>query len=147
MSRPVTRLTARGGARHHHEDPFDPETPMAHHTATHPSPEMLQCVDECLDCYAICESTMRYCVESGGKHAEPSHLRLLADCTAICQTSAGFMLRGSDLHTRVCGVCAEVCRRCADSCTQVDPSDQTMKDCAAQCRSCADSCERMAGRA
>jgi hypothetical protein len=74
-------------------------------------------------------------------------MRLLADCAAICRTSAGFMLRGSNLHHRVCALCAEICRSCAESCDRVDPNDQMMKDCAAQCRSCADSCDRMAGNA
>jgi hypothetical protein len=90
---------------------------------------------------------MRYCVESGRKHVEPSHRRLLADCIAICHTMAGFMVRDSDLHADVCGVCADVCRRCASSRDHADASDQTMKECATQCRSCADSCERIATRA
>lgn len=120
---------------------------MAHQTATHLSAEMRQCIDECLHCYATCEATITHCLQMGGKHAEASHIRLLTDCAEICRTSAGFMLRGSDLHTRTCALCAEVCRRCADDCERVDPSDQMMKDCAAQCRSCADSCERMAGAA
>jgi hypothetical protein len=120
---------------------------MAHETATHLSPELQRCIDECLHCYATCEATTAHCLEQGGKHVESVHMRLLADCAAICRTSAGFMLRGSNLHHRVCALCAEICRSCAESCDRVDPNDQMMKDCAAQCRSCADSCDRMAGNA
>ena len=117
---------------------------MPHQTATHLTPELQRCIDECLHCYATCEATSVHCLQLGGKHAEAAHIRLLADCTEICRSSADFMLRASDFHPRLCGICAEVCRRCAHDCLRVDPDDQMMRDCAAQCRSCADSCERMA---
>lgn len=117
---------------------------MHYQTATHLSGEMRLCIDECLDCYTTCEVTAAHCLHLGGKHTDASHIRLLADCAEICRTAADFMLRGSELHARVCAVCAEVCRRCAEECERVDPDDQMMRECAAQCRSCADSCERMA---
>ena len=75
--------------------------------------------------------------------AEAAHVRLLLDCAEICQTSANFMLRGSDLHMRTCAVCAEVCQRCAESCERMG-DDTQMRACAEECRRCADSCHRMA---
>jgi len=80
----------------------------------------------------------------GGKHAEASHIQLLLACAEICQTSANFMLLGSDLHARTCGVCAEVCEQCATSCEQMG-NDAQMQACAEACRRCAESCQRMAG--
>ena len=79
-----------------------------------------------------------------GPHVEAAHLRLLLDCAEICQTSADFMLRGSELHGQVCGVCADVCDRCAQSCAQFG-DDQQMQACAEECRKCAESCRKMAG--
>lgn len=117
---------------------------MANRTSSHVSQEMQQCIDNCTRCHAICVATIAHCLEMGGKHAEASHIRLLQDCAQICQTSADFMLRGSDLHGSTCGACAEVCRQCAEDCERVDPTDQTMKECAQMCRKCADSCEKMA---
>jgi len=117
---------------------------MAHQAATHISAEMRQCIEECTRCHAICLETVGHCLELGGKHADPAHIRLLLDCADICRTSADFMLRGSDLHPRTCGVCAEVCRACADSCERMGRDDQMMQQCAQQCRRCAESCERMA---
>ena len=105
--------------------------------------EMQQCIDECLNCYSICLQTVQHCLELGGKHAEASHIRVLDDCAEICQTSAGFMLRGSPMHARVCGVCAEVCRECERECRRMG-DDETMRECADACRRCAESCERMA---
>lgn len=117
---------------------------MAHHAATHTSTEMQQCIEECTRCHAICLQTVGHCLELGGKHADPAHIRLPLDCAEICQTSANFMLRGSDLHQRTCAVCAEVCRACADDCERLAGSDKMMQECAEQCRRCAESCERMA---
>jgi hypothetical protein len=116
--------------------------PMREHHGQQ-SPEMQQCIQNCLDCHSICLQTIQHCLAMGGKHAEPSHIRLLMDCAEICQTSANFMLRGSNLHGRTCGVCAEVCARCAEDCARMG-EDSLMQQCAEACRRCADSCQRMA---
>lgn len=112
---------------------------MSHHT---PTPEMQDCIESCLDCFRTCEQTaLTHCIEMGGKHVEPAHLRLMLDCALICETSAKLMLRHSDFHTAVCKTCAEICRACAESCRSLDE----MEECARACERCAESCERMAG--
>ena len=78
----------------------------------------------------------------GGKHTEPAHLKLLMDCSEICQACAHFMLRGSEFHTQLCAVCAQVCAQCAENCEQFG-DDETMQACAKSCRRCAESCEQM----
>jgi hypothetical protein len=120
---------------------------MAHATTTrHLSAEMRKCIDTCDDCRAACLTTATYCLEQGGEHAQPDHIRLLLDCAEICATSAGFMLRGSNLHGDVCGVCADVCERCAESCESIG-DDEQMRACARACRQCAETCRQMAGGA
>ena len=116
------------------------------HTVQHgtPSTEMQQCIDECLRCHSVCTSTVTYCLQQGGKHAEPDHVTTLLDCAQICATSADYMLRGSHLHTQTCAVCADVCRLCAEAFLAMG-DDKVMRRCAEVCRSCAESCERMAG--
>jgi hypothetical protein len=105
---------------------------------------MLRCIDNCVDCAAICIETTMHCLQMGGEHASPEHIRILMDCAEICQTSANFMLRNSDLHGKVCGVCAEVCERCAEHCERFS-DDSIMQQCAEICRTCASSCREMAG--
>lgn len=105
--------------------------------------QMRKCIRECHRCHDICTETVTHCLEMGGDHAEPNHIRLLLDCAEICQTSANFMLRVSDLHGQVCGVCAAVCERCAEDCERFG-DDEVMKQCAEVCRSCAQSCLEMA---
>ena len=115
------------------------------HTTEHAiSHEMRTCIENCLDCYAICIETKAYCTSLGGKHVEAHHLQTLADCAHLCETSANFMLRGSELHKDVCRICADACDRCADSCEQVDRNDDVMRKCVDECRKCAESCREMA---
>jgi hypothetical protein len=108
--------------------------------------EMKACISNCLSCAAVCLQTVTYCLQKGGPHAAPDHIRLLEDCVQICKTSADFMLRGSALHARTCAVCAEVCERCAVDCERMG-DDAVMKACAETCRRCADSCRKMSAMA
>lgn len=108
----------------------------------HSNPKLEPCIQQCLDCHHIClETAMNHCLTAGGKHTEPRHFRLMLNCAEICQTSANFMLSGSDLHHLTCGVCAQVCRKCAESCAALEEMDE----CAETCRKCAEMCEQMAG--
>ena len=70
---------------------------------------------------------------------EPEHVGLLVDCAQMCQVNIDYMLRGSLLHGRVCGVCAEACKLCAKNCAQLAEEDQMLKQCAELCRRCAES--------
>ena len=110
---------------------------------THVGAEMQACIQECQNCHNVCVETVQHCLQMGGHHAEPGHIRTLLDCAEICATSANFMLRSSPLHTRTCAVCAEVCEQCAASCEKMG-DDEMMQRCADTCRRCAESCRQMA---
>lgn len=116
--------------------------PKHHHAIE----EMDRCIQICQDCHALCTRTIRHCLDLGGRHATPEHIRSLADCAQMCQINVDYMLRGSLLHDRVCGVCAEACKLCAESCVQLAGDDQMLKQCIDLCRRCAGSCERMASK-
>ncbi|MGH9896469.1 MAG: four-helix bundle copper-binding protein [bacterium] len=106
--------------------------------------DMDRCIQECLDCHAVClREAMQHCLELGGKHTEPEHFRLMVACAEICQTAANVLLAGVELHPRVCEVCAEVCEACARSCERVGQ----MEKCVEACTRCADACRRMAHQA
>jgi hypothetical protein len=114
------------------------------HTAEHATAmEIQQCIDECLNCCEVCVRTTEHWFELRGKHVEASQVRTVSDCVAICQTNAGFMLRGSRFHAGTCALCAEVCRECERECRRIG-DDQMMQQCADACRRCAESCERIA---
>lgn len=101
-----------------------------------------ECIDNCNKCGRVCLETVRYCLGKGGQHAEQTHILNLLSCAKICQTSADFMVGGSDLHIHTCEACAKVCHQCADDCATMS-DDEVMNQCAEACRKCADSCERM----
>jgi hypothetical protein len=105
---------------------------------------MERCIEECTRCHQVCVRTLQHCLEMGGKHSEAGHVRLMMDCAQICQTSADFMLRGSELHTETCRACAVVCERCAEDCERMG-EDREMRECAEECRRCAEICYQMAG--
>lgn len=108
----------------------------------HAQDELLECVEECLNCHAVCTMTLQHCMAKGGQHTELNLVGLLLDCAEMCQTSANFMLRGSPYHVVTCGACAELCRACANACN-VLPDDEQLVHCAEVCAECAASCDTM----
>ena len=106
------------------------------------SPEMQDCIRNCIDCTRACRETLAYCLSKGGKHVAESHIRLLMDCAEACDMSASMMLRGSEFHARHCALCAEICKACEESCEEF-AGDATMKACEDACRRCFESCRRM----
>jgi hypothetical protein len=106
-------------------------------------PKVTQCIEDCIDCGNSCLETMSHCLHMGGRHADPAHITLLANCAEICRTSADFMLSGSGFSSEVCNVCAPICDACATSCEEF-ADDELMAACAELCRSCVDSCREMA---
>ena len=104
---------------------------------------MQQCMQNCVDCHWMCLETVTYCLQNGGKLAESPHIQLLLDCADICQTSANFMIRVSDLHQHTCDVCAIVCAHCAEDCNLFS-DDLQMQTCVEVARRCAISCRQMA---
>ncbi len=102
---------------------------------------MQKCIDDCLRCYQTCFGmAMNHCLESGGKHLEPAHFRLMTACSEICRTSAHFMLMSSPHHKHLCRECAEICAECATDCERVGG----IEDCVKACRAFAESCRAMA---
>lgn len=106
--------------------------------------KMEECIQNCLDCYRICLETKKYCLEKGGEYANPEHIQKLEDCLELCKMSADFMIAESGMHGKVCEVCREACKRCAESCAMMS-GDEQMQGCAEMCRQCEASCREMAG--
>jgi len=104
------------------------------------SVNMSRCIDDCDQCNRVCwNMALNYCLERGGAHSEPTHLRMLLGCAEVCRTAASLMLSGFALHALVCSACADICDKCADDCERVGDMDE----CVAVCRRCAESCREM----
>ena len=92
------------------------------------------CIEGCLRCYQAClGGAMGHCLETGGRHVQPAHFRLMMACAEICRTSAHFMLLQSEHSKHVCKECEEICIQCAAECEKLGD----MQDCVDACRACA----------
>jgi hypothetical protein len=110
------------------------------HTDVH-GHDLRDCIEACSACHDMCQHMIfEHCLQLGGKHVEPEHLKLMADCAQICHTAEDFMLRGSPRHMLTCRICAEICEACAGDCERIGEMD----DCVTACRRCAKSCREMA---
>ncbi len=100
------------------------------------------CIEACLRCHQTCLGmASTHCIEIGGKHADPEHLRLMFDCAEICRTAADFMIRKSAFHTALCVVCSDICEACALSCEEIGEMDE----CVEACRACMHECLSLSG--
>ena len=105
-----------------------------------PSPETLQCIENCLTCYGVCLGmATNHCLAVGGAHVEQEHLRLMLACAEVCRTHAHLMILGSPHAKHLASECAEIATECAESCEKVGDMD----DCVKACRACAASCATM----
>mmetsp|Transcript_23632 Transcript_23632/g.33072 ORF Transcript_23632/g.33072 Transcript_23632/m.33072 type:complete len:128 (+) Transcript_23632:323-706(+) len=102
-----------------------------------------ECAKMCVECASTCSKTETYCIMKGGAHTDPNHLTLMVDCKEICIVAGDFMIRGSENHSLTCGICAEICEKCANDCQRVDPNDKVMKECAEKCTECAEMCRKL----
>lgn len=104
------------------------------------SPEMDNCISNCIQCHLIClNMATGHCIEKGGAHIDPDHLRTMFACAEICRASAYIMTTGSSLHHQMCALCADACEACVNSCKDLDGMDE----CVRACRRCKESCEAM----
>lgn len=101
----------------------------------HLSKEDHECLHHLEECHDACLHAIHHCLEKGGKHASPDHIRVLQDCVQMCHTAGDFILRRSPLHPEVCEACAKVCDACAKSCEQL--GDKELAD---HCVRCGVSC-------
>ena len=117
---------------------------MSHLQLEPTSVEVQRCIEACLDCYDVCLQTEAHCLREGGRSAEVRHMKMLADCSRICQLAAEFMLRSSRFHAELCRLCGDICRLCAEDCRRFS-KDEAMRECADVCDDCAEACRAIAG--
>jgi hypothetical protein len=105
--------------------------------------QIRDCMERLSHSHTMCLSmAMTHCLEAGGRHARPQHLRLMMDCAAFCALTNDMLAHKSQFHNAVCGLCADICETCAEDCERLDG----MEDCAAACRGAAESCRVAAKR-
>lgn len=107
------------------------------------TPEMRQCLENCIACHLLCIETMAHVMHGGHVHSEVTHLTALQDCAQICMLHADFMMRRSPHQAQIAEECADICDRCARLCEEHQDRDGEMKRCGEACRKCQISCAMM----
>lgn len=95
--------------------------------------------DPMVECAKTCHQTLTYCLEQGGDHAQPDHVKTLVDCGDICTWTATLHHRQSEFVDQAMELCAEACKSCAEACEQFE-GDETMQACAEACQRCYEHC-------
>ena len=55
--------------------------------ATHDKHDIQACIAACTHCHQVClQTAMNHCLESGGKHVEANHFRLMMNCAMEVST-------------------------------------------------------------
>lgn len=114
-----------------------------HAVTGHDIPPLLNVHDTielCLRCHQECTETFQYCLQRGGEHVDPHHLKLMQTCIEICYVSAKFMMLQSPYQHMLCEVCSQICLACAKSCEELH--DDALAECIRTCLQCADVCHR-----
>lgn len=104
------------------------------------SQQTQQALQSLAHCSSTCQSmALVHCLEMGGEHARPQHLRLMLDCSEICATTATFLAHKSQFHAQLCALCVDICETCAEDCQKLGQ----MEECVAACRDCATICREL----
>ncbi len=105
--------------------------------------KMQRCIDACMKCAQACNECFKACLNEADVGARARCISTLVDCAELCQMSAAYMTRDSQFAQAICGMCADVCERCAQECAMF--KDSHCQECAQICRDCAAECRKMAG--
>ena len=103
--------------------------------------QIQDCVKHCLACEDACQATSMYLVAADSGPEAAGRRQRLADCAAMCQTTVGFLLRGSPYTPQALEMCADICEACAEECLPLGHDGTVMRsielcrDCEAACRS------------
>src|SRR3546814_19331761 len=86
------------------------------HRMTGMDMSMDDCIDMCIASNRMCMETANYAAKRGGALAAPVMLAMLAECAALCQPTANYMLRVPPLQPLLCRACASTCPSSAAEC-------------------------------
>jgi hypothetical protein len=108
------------------------------------SPQMRACIEATSDCYMVCSETLNYSLNGGRELFAERHLRVLIDVGEVLQTTQNALLRSSELAVMLATVCVEACEKVADTCRELDGSDEQLAACAEACDHTANCCRQLA---
>lgn len=103
-----------------------------------------ECIGRCQSCVQQCLRCINHCLNLGGRHAEYDHQCVMQDCADICETTSRYLCRESPRSEQACTVCAQICRLCSISCSEISDLDEHMDACVRSCDACEEACRMIA---
>ncbi len=97
-------------------------------------------------CLEACEKCIEICDKAAAEEARltaPGRSKfgdLCADAADISRSTASFLRRESPETPRICALCAQICRLCADAAAPSAATSELHLLCAKACTFCADEC-------
>jgi len=92
-------------------------------------------------CTEACIQTIIHCLKEGGLLADLNLIKLLMDCSQMCQIAESFFLRESNYGGDVIDLCSDICEAAADACSRFP--DKVLKSCESICRNCSQACDNI----
>lgn len=103
--------------------------------------EYRNCIDACMECVDVCNHCASECLKEPNAAHMSRCVQLDLECAAICYAAAQLMSLGSQYARQLCGLCAMICRECADECKM--HNNAHCRECAEICMECAEECTQM----
>ncbi|HEY9696025.1 MAG TPA: four-helix bundle copper-binding protein [Trichocoleus sp.] len=107
--------------------------------------EMKICLQAWKDCQSACTEAMNYCADPQGQCLEMTLLCMMRDCAEMCMMCANLMSDGSEFMGRAALLCAEMCERCAMTCSQMN--NPKLTELAVLCHRCAEQSKQVGTKA
>lgn len=84
-------------------------------------------------CLDTVSETFTYCIEEGGAHVEPAHLKCMLDCWDVVNATSSLIARKSEYAEDLKEICARAVKACEESCETFE-DDERMTACVDVCR-------------
>jgi hypothetical protein len=105
---------------------------------------LLRCVDECFDCAATCTSCADACLGESDVLELIRSIRLNLDCAEICEAVGRVVTRQTEVDLGVVRAaleaCVVTCRTCAEECERHAAHHDHCRVCAEVCLRCEQAC-------
>jgi hypothetical protein len=115
--------------------------------AVQPAPEVLACIQACLDCAQACVACADACIGEENPRPLARCIRLNQDCANLCEVTAKVFsrqtLRDDFVSRAVLQACLAACRACAEECEKHAKAMKHCEVCADACRACEKACDRL----
>ena len=102
-----------------------------------------KCVVDCSNAKNVGIQTLRYCLEQGGKFADPENLNKIQDCNELCNIVCSFLLRKSVMTKEMLKICQKACEDCSLFCQQFK-EDKQLEACGKYANQASESCKHLA---